>query len=277
MARRAGRPSVRGRGAPRAIALMVAMSIAGCGTEPVQPAESDATPSLQPTASRGAETVSPSIEEPSDSLPTLPELGDLQLSCGSPLTFDAAALQQARGAETLYHPATAPLRDLKRQGAVPDRAGWRLVVLTASSAQFLLPAAPDEGFAYWSAELGLTEGNWRFVRSGQCDLHPVFRGVDAAGWELAAGEAPTIDTQTIDVLVAERTCASGRSPAGRIVPAAIVYLDAHIVITFATRPLPGAQTCDPGPPAEVSLQLEERLGDRDLLDGSVIPPERRWP
>jgi hypothetical protein len=193
------------------------------------------------------------------------------------LTFDAAALQQASGVETLNHPAVAALRDLVSEGGVPDRKGWRLVVLTASSAQFLLRATPDEGFAYWSAEFGVANGEWGFVRSGQCDLQPVFRGVEAAAWELAPGEVPVPDTQALDVLVTERTCASGHSPDGRVIPAAIVYLESYIVITFATRPLDGPQTCEAAPPAEVTVQLDEPVRSRELLDGSSIPPERRWP
>lgn len=272
----AGLLIVWSRRAPLVIGLVVAMIVAGCGAGPARPSDSAPFPSRS-TPSDADHQVSPSVAETSDSLPTLPELGDVQFSCGSPLTFNAAALQGAPGVETLSHPATIALRDLMRQGGVPNRSGWRVVVVSASSAQFLLPAAPDEGFAYWSAEFGVGAGGWTFVRSGQCDLRPVFQGVEAARWELAPGEAPTADTTTIKALVTEQGCASGRSPDGRVLPAAVVYLADHIAITFATRPLPGAHTCEPGPPAVLLLDLEEPIGDRQLLDASIIPPEPRWP
>src|SRR3546814_670330 len=125
------------------IAFLLAANITGCGNAPTEPSGSDRRSPEQVPSQGGA--ASPTAK-PSDALPTLPELGDLQLSCGSPLTFDAAALQQAPDVESLNHPAVAALRDLASEEGVPDRNGWRLVVLTATSAQFLLPASPEEGF-----------------------------------------------------------------------------------------------------------------------------------
>ena len=73
----------------------------------------------------------------------------------------------------------------------------------------------------------------------------------------------------------ERGCASGNSPEGRIVSSSVIYFDASVTVILGTRPLPGPQTCQTGPPAEFLVELRELLGDRQVFDGWVFPPEMR--
>lgn len=200
---------------------------------------------------------------------------DLRLSCGSPLSFSAQALSGSPGAERADHPAAAAVRDLIASDQLPDRSGWQLVVLTDSNALFVLPASADAWFSHWSVELDLREGRWEFVRSGQCDIRPVFEGIGPAKWELAPDQSLQPDTQRLDVLVTELGCASGMPPDGRVVPAAAIYRERDIIVIFGVEPLPGAQTCQGAPPARVTLELEEPVGDRVLLDGYSLPPEPR--
>ena len=114
--------------------------------------------------------------------------GQLQVSCGSPLAFAPAALSALPGAEQADHPAAEALRQLLRGGVPPSRPVWRVVVLSDIHALFLLPGLPVEGVGYWSAEFENRGGAWTYVRSGQCELRPVFEGIEAAGWDLAPGE-----------------------------------------------------------------------------------------
>ena len=79
----------------------------------------------------------------------------------------------------------------------------------------------------------------------------------------------------VRVLVTELACASGRSPEGRIAPPTVIYREDSVTIIFGTRPLAGTQTCQARPPAEVSVDLREPIGNRVLLDGSVFPAEPR--
>jgi hypothetical protein len=148
---------------------------------------------------------------------------DLRFSCGSPLTFSAAALGAPGGAELADHPAAEALRGLLNDELLPQLHGWKVLVLDESTALFLVPARPGEGFAYWSAEFEREGSNWTYVRSGQCDIRPTFEGISPAHWELAPGESLAPPSQTVAVLVTELECASGQSPDERIVPAAILY------------------------------------------------------
>ena len=199
----------------------------------------------------------------------------LQLTCGSPLAFAPAALSALPGAEQADHPAAEALRQLLKGDSPPSRPGWRVVVLSDIHALFLLPGLPVEGVDYWSAEFETRGGAWTYVRSGQCELRPVFEGIVAASWDLAPGEKLRADTTTLNVLVTERSCSSGRTPEGRIVPAAVIYEPDSVTLIFGVKPLPGAQTCQGAPPAAVSLELREELGNRELFDGSVFPPEAK--
>jgi hypothetical protein len=251
------------------------LSLAACGLD--NPASSD-QPS--PTFGDGAapESASALPDVPGstpDALQTPPDIADgLPLSCGSPLTFNAAALLGPAGAETADHPVAIALRELISNSPLPSRPGWRIVVLNATHALFLLPALADEGSAFWNAEFE-HRGSWVYVRSGQCDVRPNFGVLEPAHWELSGDQILRPDSRSLDISVTELGCASGESPDGRVVPAAVVYLETSVTIFIATRPLPGPQTCVPGPPARVALQLSEPIGDRQLFDGSVVPPEAR--
>jgi len=206
---------------------------------------------------------------------------DVRLSCGSPLAFSAQALRGPPGAELADHPAAAAFREQLLDGQLPHlpaSGGWQIVVLTHTNALFLLPAPQEnEEFQYWDAEFEKRDGSWANVGSGQCVVQPVFEDIEGARWELAPGERPTADSRRFDVVVTAQDCSSGQSPEGRIVPAAAIYQETSIIVIFGVRPLPGAQTCQGAPPATVTLELEEPLGDRRLLDGSVFPAEQRWP
>lgn len=248
-----------------AASLLFAITIAGCGTPVSSP-----SPSAGASADQSPDPVALSTP------PALTE-NDQPLTCGSPLTFGAEALLGGLGAETADHPAAEALRSLLAwDNVLPTRDGWRIVVLSEDDAVFLLPATPDEGSTFWNASFHRADSSWVYVRSGQCDAKPWFEGIEVAYWELAPGEQPGPDSRTLRVLVYEQACASGNSPEGRIVRAAVTYLEDSVIVILGTKPLPGPQMCGgPHPPAEFSVELREPLGDRQLLDGCVLPPEPR--
>lgn len=128
---------------------------------------------------------------------------------------------------------------------------------------------------FWSAEFAPADEDWRFVRFGQCDIQPAFEGMEAGRWELGPEQQVGRDTESFEALVYEQACASGASPEGRIVEPGVIPLDFSMIVILGTRPPPGPQTCEPGPPATVLVRLPEPLGDRQLLDGSTFPAEPR--
>ena len=147
--------------------LLLAVSIAACST-PVNSPSPSADVSAGPSSSPIALFPPPDLME-----------NDLPLTCGSPLTFSAEALLGIPGAEAADHPAAEALRVLiANSPPLPTRPGWRIVVLSDTSALFVLPATTDEGSAFWSAEFQRIDSSWEYVRSGQCNVHPSFEGVD---------------------------------------------------------------------------------------------------
>jgi hypothetical protein len=87
------------------------------------------------------------------------------------------------------------------------------------------------------------------------------------------------ESTSIDLLVNERGCASGESAEDRMAPPQIEYGEDEVVVTTRVVPPPGPQTCPSNPDTPLTVELEEPLGDRELLDGSRQPaaePERDW-
>lgn len=267
----------RARWSASATWLILAITMSGCG-EVIVP-----SPTVAPTAtgSRSAATTSPgaTVSDSPDlmELPAPPTLAldEIPLTCGSPLVFGVEALDGMPGAEMAAHPAAENLRQFLADGSLPDRSGWRLVVLNGEGVLFLLPGTREEGVSYWNAEFGPAAAGWQPVRWGQCDLRPAFEGIEPARWELAPNTLVGRDTQALEVRVFEQACASGASPDDRIVGPAVILLEDSVIIILGTRPLPGPQTCEPGLAATVRVELPERLGDRELLDGSSFPAEPR--
>ena len=258
----------------RVAALGVAAIVtAACGIaspDPPSSPPSAASPSTSGTPA-GRQSVSPAAFSPA---PTA-SVRELRLTCGGPLTFTADDLLAPPGAETMDHPAAEPLRALMETDQLPNRNGWRLVAMTDERAVFVLPAQPGGGFGFWYAEVEAAGSTWQTGPFGQCDPMPRLEGLSPARWELAAGAELGPESRVVRVLVTELACASGRSPEGRIAPADVTYGEDSVTIIFGTRPLAGAQTCQAGPPAEVSVDLREPIGNRILLDGSVFPAQPR--
>jgi len=256
--------------AMRAVVLLVLFSSALIGCSRAGPVESATdTPIASPRAS----------EEPWPSAPPEVGLDDLAYACGSPLTFPLAALDEPLGAETVDHPAVEALRGLIELESVPQGGSWQLVALSANRILFLRPPADgDPGGPYYaSAELEYRDSAWHFVRSGGCSVEPVFRGIGLGAWEIAPDQVIGPQTIAFDALVTEQSCASGQNSDGRIGVAEIIYGDTNIVIILGVRPMSGAQTCQGNPTGHFTIELEEPIGGRTLLDGSVYPPEARGP
>ncbi len=222
-----------------------------------------------PGASLGATT-----QPPTPAASSSAGLGGLRLTCAD-VTFPATALAGPAGAEdgtggaaTALH---AFLADPQRDYSWP-RDGWRELVANSRLVVFAAsdPRADHRGqLLFVKAE---TKGSgWSVVNSGACSpLVHVGRGFRPASWELAQRVSPT--TTQFTVLVKEEACASGRSPAGRIMPPHTVVDARSVTITFSVRALPGGQDCQGAPPAPYRVRLPEPLGNRELRDGIVFPP-----
>lgn len=155
---------------------------------------------------------------------------------------------------------------------LPDD-GWHVLAAAPEAVaigQFDARAAPGESSAI-VVSVTVFQGGWRVTGWGGCRPEPVLPdGLRAGEWWLA--EAPGPDDRVLSALVGERSCASGRSPRGRIAPPSIAYGETAVTITIGIRPLEGMQTCPGIPPIPFEIELREPVGDRTLLDGGAWPP-----
>lgn len=93
-----------------------------------------------------------------------------------------------------------------------------------------------------------------------------------AEWEPAPGQELTPDTREVEILVHEIECADGDSADGRIEEPEVDYTSDEVIVTVRVRAKDGDVTCPGNPLTPYVLELEEPIGDRDLLDGGPGRP-----
>lgn len=103
-----------------------------------------------------------------------------------------------------------------------------------------------------------------------------------ARWELDPSfAAPTADTTQLHILVWEQACSNGSPATGRISAPVVQYAATTVTITLGVRPLEvgaGTLLTCPGPPGTpATMDLAEPLGQRTLIDGSIVAPDPTSP
>ena len=260
-------------------AVALAVAATACSGIEQPSAAPPAHDSPGPTVVAGA-SGSPGVGEPSGPptpVPTIdPTLARKTIvSCGSGgLHFSAELLLQPGRAELGTDAPAAQLQTLVNgpDGAANGlpRVGWFRVDAPPSQVLFVAPSA--EG---WSqVVLRLDPAGWTPDEYGSCALRPVLpAGVGWAAWwvDPKAG-APAADGTTVRALLREEACASGKTPAGRVVGPAFLEDATRVIVTFGVRPRKGDQDCQGSPSFALQFTLPTPLGGRTLLDGGVFPP-----
>ena len=106
-----------------------------------------------------------------------------------------------------------------------------------------------------------------------CSALPGSRQASIADWQPVMLASLTPETQSFEIVVRERDCASGQRADGRIERPDVQYGDDTIVVTIRVRPRGGDQTCPSNPLTPFTLELSEPLGDRELLMGTTGEPQ----
>lgn len=94
---------------------------------------------------------------------------------------------------------------------------------------------------------------------------------EPAPFEPADDADLSAQSTSIEVLVNERGCAGDQPAEGRIPTPRVVADEDRVVVTVSVIPLPGPQDCGDTPDTPFTIELDEPLGDRALLDGSSDP------
>ncbi len=97
---------------------------------------------------------------------------------------------------------------------------------------------------------------------------PTVEDAVPASWAPSAGAHLSAGSTAIALDVIERACASATPADGRIVVRGLSYRQDAVVVTLGVIPLPGANDCPGNPVTPFTLELDEPLGDRQLLDGA---------
>ncbi len=197
------------------------------------------------------------------------------LTCGG-ASFSADVLEGPGGAENGTDPASTALREHLATSnieidSLPD-AGWIEVSRSGDDVVYLAPVPGAEGSWHY-ASVGRDGDGWDVDGWGGCPLQPdVGPGLGIASFRVAPDVELDPTATAISVLVTERACNSGEDARGRIVVASIDEDDDAVTVVIAVRPRLGGQECPSNPETPFLLELAEPLGDRDLLDGSSVPP-----
>lgn len=87
-------------------------------------------------------------------------------------------------------------------------------------------------------------------------------------------ELPEPDDERIALLVTEHACNGGQPATGRVELVALVETETTVEVVIAVRPHfdDMARTCISNPPTPFTVDLEQALGDRVILDAAVVPP-----
>ena len=199
-----------------------------------------------------------------------------EVSCGGS-GFPISVLDEPGRAERLDDPAAEALRTHLAQSGpdftwLPD-TGWREVGRTDTEVNYVADAVQGTDPPYVEVSVIRDGDDWRIAGWGQCRLQPsVGPGLGLASFRVAPDVELAPGLTEIPVLVTERACNSGQDARGRIAEPQVIVGDDAITVVFAVRPREGDRECPSNPETPHLLILPDPLGNRTLLDGSVIPP-----
>ncbi len=203
---------------------------------------------------------------------------ELRYACSADhASFTIADLLGAPAADATDDTAAELLRMVVDEGFLPV-GGWRRVVDGPQEVVFLsevgIEGAPHAVVHVVPGQVGapVLDG-WAVDSYGACTPRPVVPDTVsvAAWWVDSTAEPIRADSETIPALVHETACASGREATGRIETPTVVYGADAVTVTITVRKVGGAD-CQGNPLTPYTIELEEPLGDRTLLDGGQLPP-----
>lgn len=204
-----------------------------------------------------------------------------ELACGD-ATYREGALAAMPALDTLSDDVLAAVDDTGTP--VLDAAlDWRVAESADDAVVLIRPLDPAEpgaegGDSHATLRLGpitgapnIADGTWFVWGGSTCSP----RLADAAGddqAELRLAAAPAATDTELALVVMERRCASGQSAEGRIDLDELEVTADEVRVRVAVRPPPGdAQTCQGNPWTPFTVDLDEPVGGRTVVDASLVP------
>lgn len=215
--------------------------------------------------------------------------GDPLWSCRGELPgFPRAVLDGPLGVETMPGAVFDGLRaaleamrpefELEPREDRPHELPWLLAAYEDDLALFLV-RHPGDAEHYSALFVERDGAEWSFgAYFGDCQLRPLItHGLGSSEWRVDPASPPTPESTSFPIEVMEHECASGQPPDGRIAEPIVDYGEDVITITIPVREVEGVATCPSNPWTPFVLELDEPIGDRQLVDGGPWPPQQRWP
>jgi hypothetical protein len=149
--------------------------------------------------------------------------------------------------------------------------GW--AVLTADQEQATIVRITNDTFGVINATMGRNGWVWAGATAGRpCDVTiRLPEGMGRVSWTLDPAFAPPDPaTAELHILATEQACTGASSMGERLLGPQVLESDSAVRIGLAAIPLTGNQTCPSNPSTPVTISLRQPLGDRAVLDGTVI-------
>lgn len=203
---------------------------------------------------------------------TDPPPSELQYGCGGGGTFTPRDIEE--GPEPSQDILDA-LHELPQtmDGAMLPEDGWKVVAEEGRATTLL--AASDGEIAFASATFERQGNDWKPARWGDCTPRLVVEDKSVLRWAFDSSSFPPDPEATqLTVLASDSQCSSGRDLEGLIEPE-VTYGKSRIEVVLTAPSLEtgknSAYTCIGTAPTEYTLELDEPVGEREVVDPSVYP------
>ncbi|MFD2028589.1 hypothetical protein [Promicromonospora aerolata] len=193
----------------------------------------------------------------------------------------AAVLTDGATADELGDEAAAALDGASVPAIEPEQ--WRVLTETSTRVYLIreLPEPRDSDGEQRTHELlGIEwtdqteEGGegWQLWQHGDCALRYDLGELGDAIVGLDPDNPPDAASSEVPVLVTEIDCASGKPADGRVRVEHLVELEDRVELVIGVEAPPGdGQNCPSNPPTPFTIELDEPLGNRTLVDVAVYP------
>lgn len=191
---------------------------------------------------------------------------ELRYGCGGG-TFTPADIEEGpRSSEEILE----ALHELRQtmDGAMLPEDGWTVVSQEDSVTTLLAPQ--DGRFGFASASFEKKGGAWAPAGWGDCTPRLALLGKSVLRWAFTEdSHPPEPDATELSLLVIEVECSSGRQLEGLIEPDVTYREDRVEVVLTAPGGIGG--NCIGTAPTDYTLELDEPVGEREVVDLSVYP------
>lgn len=205
--------------------------------------------------------------------------------CGG-LTFTADQLDEAPPAAQLRPDTRAAFDGQGHEIPEIDLAdGWRILEQSSDTVGLLRPLEDPQEIGPGDVRThehvrahrsrgatNVPDGDWVLDSAGVCTPRLDLGGLGHADLTLAAAPDPAATELELDIY--ERACASGEPADGRVEVVEQAVTDEEVRLVVGVQPPPGGpQNCPSNPPTHVTIELDEPLGDRTIVDASTLPSQ----